>query len=168
MADPFHLVPTADDAQIDAVYSRAFAGEQDGPNREFLGGQLATHRMRERFAFVGAAEGEALLGFAYGFTGHRGQWWPDHVAAHTSAELVDTWLGGHFEVVVLAVVPEARGRGVGAALMTALLADRPEPCALLGTWQHDSPARRLYERLGWVELQHDLDGRSSLYGRLLR
>lgn len=147
MADPFQLVLTADDAQIDDVYSRAFAGEQDGPNRDFLGTQLLTHRGRERFAFVGATDGDALLGFAYGFTGRRGQWWPDHVAAHASVELVDTWLGGHFEVVVLAVVPEARERGVGAALMTELLADRPEPCALLGTWQHDSPARRLYERL---------------------
>ena len=52
--------------------------------------------------------------------------------------------------------------------MTELVRGRCEPCALLGTGQRPSAARRLYERLGWVELLHDLDGEYSLYGRLLR
>ena len=65
------------------------------------------------------------------------------------------------------MLPEARARGIAAALMTSILEGRPEPRALLGTWQHPSPARRLYERLGWIELQHDLDGEFSLYGRML-
>lgn len=168
MTDPFRVVQTVDDAAMDAVYRAAFAEEPGGPSMDLLGGQLATHRARERFTVVGAMDGDALVGFAYGYTGRRGQWWPDHVAANTSVELIDTWIGGHFEVVVLAVVPQARGRGVGAALMTALLEGRPEPRALLGTGQRPSPARRLYERLGWTELQHDLDGEHSLYGRLLR
>lgn len=168
MPDPFQLVPTVDDEQIDAVYRAAFAGEQGGPNPDFLTGQLAPHRAREGFSVVGAMDRRGLVGFVYAYTGRRGQWWSDHVAAHTSVEIADAWVGGHLEVVELAVLPETRGRGIGAALVTAILEDRPESCALLGTWQHDSPARRLYERLGWSELQHDLDGEYSLYGRLLR
>ena len=168
MPDPFQLVHEADDAAVDALYRTAFAEVPGGPNPAFADTQLPTHRRRERFTLVGATQEDVLLGFAYGYTGRRGEWWPDHVAAHTSVELVDTWIGGHFEVVALAVLPEARGRGIGAALMTALLEDRPEPCALLGTGMRPSPARRLYERLGWIELQHDLDGEVGLYGRLLR
>lgn len=161
------FVTDADDAEIGAVYDAAFADTARGPSPDFLTVELAPHRQREGFAFVGAVEEDGLVGFVYGYTGRRGQWWSDRVADRAPAELVDTWIGGHLEVVELAVRPEARGRGVGAALMTALLRDRPEPCALLSTWQHDGPARRLYERLGWVELLHDLDDESSLYGRLL-
>jgi ribosomal protein S18 acetylase RimI-like enzyme len=164
----FALVGAAEDAAVDAVYRAAFADEAGGASPDFLDRELRVHRDREGFSFVGAVDGGELIGFVYGVTGRRGQWWSDHVALHAPVELVDVWVGGHFEVVELAVLPEARGRGVGAALMIALLEDRPEPCALLATWQHDSPSRRLYERLGWIELLHDLAGDRSLYGRLLR
>lgn len=165
MPDAVELVREADDAEVDAVYRAAF-GDEAHPG--FLDRQLPAHRSRSGFSLLGARRDGRLLGFGYGYTGERGQYWTEHVAAHSPAELVDTWLGGHFEVVTLAVVPEARGRGVATALMTELVRDRGEPCALLGTGQRPSPARRLYERLGWVELLHDLDGEYSLYGRLLR
>jgi ribosomal protein S18 acetylase RimI-like enzyme len=162
------LVPEADDADIDAVYRTAFAQEPGAINAGFREHQLPTHRARDGFRLVGAAREGRLVGFVYGYTGNRGQFWTDHVVARAPEELVATWVGGHLEVVELAVLPEARGLGIGAALMGAVVEDRPEPCALLGTWQHPSPARRLYERLGWLELMHDLDGEYSLYGRVLR
>ncbi|RIX28322.1 GNAT family N-acetyltransferase [Amnibacterium setariae] len=168
MPSTFELVTDAEDDAVDAVYRAAFAADGLGVNPRFREEQLAMHRARKGFTLVGAAEAGRLVGFAYAYTGDRGQWWHEHVAERVSSELADTWLGGHLEVVELAVLPEARGRGIGAALMTALVADRPEPCALLGTGRRPSPARRLYERLGWIELQHDLDADTSLYGRLLR
>ena len=167
MPSTFELVTDADDDAVDAVYRSAFAAEGLGVNPRFREEQLPVHRAREGFALVGASEAGRLVGFAYAYTGERGQYWTDLVAERVSTELADTWLGGHLEVVELAVLPEARGRGIGAALMTALVADRPEPCALLGTGRRPSPARRLYERLGWIELQHDLDADTSLYGLLL-
>ena len=165
MPDAFELVREADDAEVDAVYRAAF-GDEAYPG--FLQQQLPAHRTRSGFSLLGTRHDGRLLGFGYGYTGERGQFWTEHVAANSPAELVDTWVGGHFEVVTLAVVPEARGRGVATVLMTELVRGRTEPCALLGTGQRPSPARRLYERLGWVELLHDLDGAYSLYGRLLR
>jgi ribosomal protein S18 acetylase RimI-like enzyme len=161
------LVQEADDADIDAIYRAVFAEEPGAINPDFLGEQLPRHRARAGFRILGAEQDGRLVGFVYGYTGERGQFWADHVIAHAPEELVGTWVGGHFEVVELAVLPEARGRGIGTALMTAIVEDRPEPCALLGTWQHPSPSRRLSERLGWIELLHDLDGTYSLYGLLL-
>jgi ribosomal protein S18 acetylase RimI-like enzyme len=105
-----------------------------------------------------------LTGFAYGFTGHRGQWWSDRVAAAVDPELADEWIGGHFEVVELAVIVEAQRQGLGAALMTALMADLPNRRALLTTYVDDRPAPRLYRRLGWKLLVPDLGWGSALYG----
>ena len=41
-----------------------------------------------------------------------------------------------------------RGKGIGTALMTALLADRPERYATLCA-NPAAPARRIYQRWGW-------------------
>jgi ribosomal protein S18 acetylase RimI-like enzyme len=161
------LVDAVDDAEVGAVYRTVFADELGSANPRFVDEQLPTHRGRAGFRLVGAVEEDRLVGFAYGYTGERGQDWTEHVVAHAPEGLVETWVGGHFELVDLAVLPEVRGRGIGEALMTAVVRDRRERCALLGTGQRPSAARRLYERLGWTELLHDLDGEVSLYGRTL-
>jgi GNAT superfamily N-acetyltransferase len=53
----------------------------------------------------------------------------------------------------IGVVPEARGRGVGSALLTALLAmarERRWPALSLSV-DRQNPARRLYERMGFQD-----------------
>ena len=67
------------------------------------------HRGRADFRLITAERGDSLLGFAWGYTGERGQWWADmvHEAIETDAE---DWVGGHFEVVELAVDPEHQGQ----------------------------------------------------------
>lgn len=66
---------------------------------------------------------------------------------------VDEWVGGHFEFVELAVMPDARGCGIGRRLHDALLADLPHERALLSTSaRSDDPAVRLYSSNGWVTL----------------
>ena len=61
-----------------------------------------------------------LVGFGYGYTGGRGQWWTDQAALVLDAAVADSWLGGHFELVTIGVLPEARGQGHGAGLMRVL------------------------------------------------
>jgi ribosomal protein S18 acetylase RimI-like enzyme len=168
VADAVELVQDVDDAEIEAISRAGFSDAPGGPRADLVERQLAVHRRRDGCTVVGAVEGGVLLGFVSACTGQRGQPWTDHIARLAPEELADTWIGGHLEVVELAVVPAARGRGIGTALMEAIVADRAEPCALLTTWRHDAPARRLVERLGWIELLHDLDPTTSLYGRLLR
>ena len=105
-----------------------------------------------------------VAGFAYGYTGERGQWWTDTVASRVPAEVADEWLGGHFELVEVAVAPEHQGRGFGAALVDGLLLGLPHDRALLTTYDDERPAPRLYRRLGWQKLATGaLDGK-DLWG----
>ena len=67
-------------------------------------------------------------------------------------ELAADWLGGHFELVEVAVAPEQQGRGFGAALVDGLLLGLPHDRALLTTYDDERPAPRLYRRLGWEKL----------------
>src|SRR5688500_530240 len=76
-------------------------------------------------------------GSCSGFTGRRGQWWSDRIAAAAPAEIVAEWVGGHFEIVHLAVMVEAQRQGLGAALLDGLLADLPNEKALLTTYSDD-------------------------------
>lgn len=92
----------------------------------------------------------ALAGFGFGTRSLPGNWWHDRVAAQVGAEhpaLRDAWV-----LVDLAVAQEYRGKGLGGALMEALLAAQPCPRALLSTEVSNASARRLYERHGWSYL----------------
>lgn len=95
---------------------------------------------------VALCEG-AVAGFGFGTRSLLGNWWHDKVAAQIGADhpaLQDAWV-----LVSLAVAPEHRGKGLGGALMEALLAAQPCPHALLSTDVSNAGARRLYERHGW-------------------
>lgn len=107
------------------------------------------HRGRDGFRLVTADSGDELLGFGWGYTGQRGQWWADTV--HSALGPVgDDWVGGHFEFVELAVRPEHRGRGLGGALHDALLEGLVQERALLQTdADPDGAGHRLYLARGW-------------------
>jgi ribosomal protein S18 acetylase RimI-like enzyme len=92
----------------------------------------------------------ALVGFGFGARSLPGQWWHDRVAEQVGVAhpaLQDAWV-----LVDLAVAPEVRSRGIGSALMEALLAAQHSPRALLSTEVGNAGARRLYERHGWSYL----------------
>jgi hypothetical protein len=57
--------------ELGEVFAAAF---EDGDAERFATDQLPTHADREDFKLV-VARDENVVGFAYGFTGHRGQWW---------------------------------------------------------------------------------------------
>ena len=166
--------------RLTEVYREAFCvppyDEPPESAERFAAEQLPTHAGRDGFRLVGAfgAFGTAddptakLLGFAYGYTGERGQWWSDWVSRLAPADVVGTWLGGHFEVVEVAVRAAAQGQGLGGRLHDALLDGLPHERALLTTYRADRPAPRLYRRKGWHALVPDLDAENALYGLDLR
>jgi ribosomal protein S18 acetylase RimI-like enzyme len=133
------------------VYDAVFgdkSSEQDWRDSAF-----DRHCGRRGFRLAAAFEGPALAGFAYGYVGDRGQYWPDRVAAALGPDLADEWVGGHFEFVDLAVRAQHRRQGIGAALHDAILMNPPSDRALLSTdADGQSPAVRLYESRGWVAL----------------
>lgn len=85
-----------------------------------------------------------------GCTGRDGQWWTDRVRATLPPGVATAWLDGHFELVSIGVLPSARGRGTGRALMRSLLSGLPHDRLLLMTTSDAAdPARRMYAAEGW-------------------
>ncbi|MGI5214360.1 N-acetyltransferase family protein [Plantactinospora sp. CA-290183] len=87
-----------------------------------------------------------LVGTAYGHTMSAGEWLqpqvgepPAHVHGVPKFMIAEWMVRGPY-----------RGRGVGRRLLSALLADRPEPYAILAS-NPAAPARRIYEQLGWQQ-----------------
>jgi broad specificity phosphatase PhoE len=154
--------------ELERVYRAAFGApgydETEADVRRFMTETLPTHAGRTGFRMVTLRLGPDLQGFAYGYTGERGQWWTDTVASAVPADVDQGWFGGHFEVVELGVDPAAQGRGFGAALMDHLLLGLPHDRALLTTYADDRPAPRLYLRLGWTRLAERALRDSDLYG----
>lgn len=125
------------------------------------------HRGRDGFRIARVDAGDGLAGFAYGYTGERGQWWTDHAAEVLEPSVGDSWLGGHFELVSIAVRPDARRGGVGTGLMRALTDGLPHQRLLLMTSADDrDPARALYAREGWDVIGRGIGKGTVIMGKL--
>jgi ribosomal protein S18 acetylase RimI-like enzyme len=119
-------------------------------------GYAIQHTERPGFRAVGAfaetPDGEQLVGFGYGYVTAPGQWWHDQVRAALDRRTARRWLPDSFEVCELHVHPDHQSRGLGRRLLHALLADLPQPAALLSTPDADTKAFRLYHADGFVDL----------------
>ena len=107
-------------------------------------------------------------GYGYGFTGKRGQFWSDWLAGAAPADIVETWVGNHFELVDIVVDPARRGQGIAGLLHDELIAGLPQDRALLATEPDDGAAARLYTGRGWQIIAPEIDGAKALYGLDLR
>jgi GNAT superfamily N-acetyltransferase len=120
------------------------------------------HRSREGFRLATAHREDTMLGFAWGYTGQRGQYWSDFVSTRLGPA-VEHWVGGHFEFVELAVDSAARGQGIGGQLHDALLQGLPHDRALLATsMKAQDPAVRLYTSRHWRPLGSHEPGRQVM------
>jgi ribosomal protein S18 acetylase RimI-like enzyme len=137
-------------AQIWPVYQTVFG---DFDSYEIWRADLFDrHAARDGYRLVTAVDGSTLAGFGWGYTGQRGQFWSDLVCNSLPTAITDEWVGGHFELVELAVLPEYRGQGVGRALHDKLLESVTGRCLLSTTDDPADPAVRLYLSSGWRKL----------------
>lgn len=139
------------------VYMAVFAlpPYDEGPEmRDKFAGWVRDESKEPGFDLVTATESGRVVGFAYGYGRPAGQWW------HWAQQPIPDEIGGEgtFAVMEWAVVPDARGHGVGQALMDELLRNRPEPWATL-TVNPAADARAVYERRGWQQVDQTRPGK---------
>jgi ribosomal protein S18 acetylase RimI-like enzyme len=157
-------VTAHDAAVVWPVYESVFRDYSDYETwREAVWGK---HSVRSGFRLARAYDGDALVGFAYGYTGQHGQWWTDNAQKALSPDVAEAWLGGHFELVSIGVLAAARRRAIGRSLMRVLLRDLPHERLLLMTSSDaDDPARRLYASEGWHVLGPGIGDDTVIMGR---
>lgn len=112
---------------------------------------IQSHILRRGFVAVTAVDDD-LIGFGYGYLGRPGEWWHDVVARALGRDAARHWLREPFELAELHVVPDRQGQGVGRRLLDTLLASSGGSTVVLSTHDRDSPARKLYRSVGFVDL----------------
>jgi ribosomal protein S18 acetylase RimI-like enzyme len=107
-------------------------------------------------ALGGTGRDDAIVGFAYGFHGTRGQWWHDLVRSAltvtSGTSTAGAWLDDSFEVAEVHVRPEYQKRGIGRRMLYRLTGGLTERTAVLSTMDAETPARYLYRSLGFTDL----------------
>lgn len=112
------------------------------------------HAQHEGFAARAAVlDDGTLVGFGYGYTTLKGQWWHDLVRKALDQDQAGDWLDDAFELSELHVLPEFQGAGTGRVLLRELTASLPHRSVLLSTPDVDTRAFRLYRHLGFVDLR---------------
>jgi ribosomal protein S18 acetylase RimI-like enzyme len=150
--------------EVFAVYDAVFGDQPD--EAEWRRDVWDRHAVRNGFRLARAYDRERLVGFGYGYTGERGQWWTDQAYQVLAPDVAEEWLGGHFELVSIGVLPEARGVGVGRALLARLTDRLPhERWVLMTTADTGDPARHLYARAGWQVVGPGLRDGQVVMGR---
>lgn len=114
----------------------------------------------KNFRAVCAHDDDVVLGVAYGYHGHREQWWDQEVrrglrerGGATSDQI--HMLNNYFVVTEIHVTPTCQGQGIGNQLLTTLLSHAAAPFALLSTPEvahEDNNAFRLYRTTGFYDL----------------
>lgn len=156
---------TGESHELWPVYDEVFHDKAD--ESEWLE-TWSKHSNRTGFRLARARIDDRLVGFAYGYTGESGQWWTDMAKSVLDADVADEWLGGHFELVSIGVVPDARGLGIGRQLLDAVTSGLPQDRWLLMTTADGSdPARRLYAAAGWTVIGPGLTEAQVIMGSSL-
>ena len=107
------------------------------------------HAGRAGYRLAYAVEDDGVIGFGWGYVGQRGQHFPDLICAALPQDVASFWVGDHFDLVELAVLPTHRRRGLGQALHDRLLDGVRRRCLLTTDDDVDDPAVQMYLRSGW-------------------
>jgi ribosomal protein S18 acetylase RimI-like enzyme len=162
-------VTEADTEELWQVYDAVFGDRPDIESWRSTTWDLHVARAGFRLARAYDAAGDGgrrLVGFAYGYTGEHGQWWTDEATRVLAPDVAAEWLGGHFDLVSLGVLEEARGRGLGRTLLRDVTRDLPNPrWTLMTSADAQDPARHLYASEGWQVIGPGLSDGQVTMGR---
>ncbi|WP_338673256.1 GNAT family N-acetyltransferase [Streptomyces sp. SCSIO 30461] len=146
---PIDLAARVDDAL--AVQAIAFGlSEDEVAIRRHI---VLRHLLYPGARAFGATNSEGrLVGFVYGMPNDRTHWWSTVVEPYLRRGGHDQWLDDSFVITELHVHPAHQGRGIGRALITTITDTAEQPRSILSAIDTESPARRLYRTLGYVDL----------------
>lgn len=113
---------------------------------------MAAHIHRAGFVGVLACDGDAVVGFGYGYHGRPGDWWHDVVARALGRRQSREWLHDSFELAELHVHPSRHGEGIGRRILETVLSRAEGTTVVLSTHDRESPARQLYRSVGFADL----------------
>jgi ribosomal protein S18 acetylase RimI-like enzyme len=157
-------VSEEDGRAVFEVYDAVFGDQPD--HAAWRSAIWDRHVARDGFRLARAHDRDRLVGFGYGYVGEPGQWWTDAAARVLTQEAAEQWLGGHFEVVSIGVLPGLRGRGVGRRLLDRLTDGLTQDRWVLMTTADDKdPARHLYAHAGWEVIGPGLRDGQVVMGR---
>ena len=155
-------------ADVEDLYAMASGGETPGVAEVFATlYDLALDR-RDLVAVTAQEAGE-LVGFGYG---HR-WWWSeqtDEWSEDLGRQLGDDAalrLEGAFAIQLLAVHPTFTHHGLGFEMLKQLMVASAADVHWLQTEDSDSPARRLFQRMGYRPLAHGPQGTDGSPGLVL-
>jgi ribosomal protein S18 acetylase RimI-like enzyme len=101
---------------------------------------------------LGAVHRGRLVGFGYGMPNDRSYWWSTVIEPYLEERGNAHWLDDSFSVTELHVLPAWQRRGLGRTLIRALCRSSALPRSILSAIDAETPARRLYRSLGYVDL----------------
>jgi ribosomal protein S18 acetylase RimI-like enzyme len=93
-----------------------------------------------------------VIGFAYGVSLRPDTQWWSHATVQLPGELTAEWNMRTFAIIDLAVSERHRRRGIGRALLDALLKSRREERATLTVQPVATNTKEFYEHLGWQKV----------------
>lgn len=157
-------------AELVEIYRSAFSQPpwSEEPSRvEMFRRHIPTYAGREAFRAVFAESDEGIVGFALGARLTNEAWWRADVAARLNRTEVKHWLNDCFELIEIAVLPEAQGKGLGSVLHDGLFAGVATRTALLSTHPKAERALALYAGRGWKVLIDDFQYSPIAQSRLI-
>ncbi|WP_037572351.1 GNAT family N-acetyltransferase [Phaeacidiphilus oryzae] len=98
------------------------------------------------------ADSGRLVGFGYGMPNDRTHWWSSVIEPYLDEAGHGEWLDDAFAVTELHVLPGYQGIGLGRGLITNLCSGVAQSRTILSAIDRETPARRLYRSLGYVDL----------------
>ncbi|MFG3494539.1 GNAT family N-acetyltransferase [Streptomyces sp. NPDC047928] len=149
LVGPLDLADRVDDAL--AVQALAF-GLTEGEIAVRHHIVLRHLRCRGARAYGATTPTGRLVGFVYGMPNDRTHWWSTVVQPYLVRGGHDSWLDDSFVITELHVHPDHQGRGIGRELITTITDTADEPRSILSAIDTESPARKLYRKLGYVDL----------------
>lgn len=128
---------------------------------------IPTYTGRADFRAVLAESENGILGFALGARLTSEAWWRSDVASRLNKQQVKHWLEDCYELIEIAVTPEAQGRGLGGDLHDQLFGEVTTRTALLSTHPEAERALGLYKGRGWMVLIDDFQYSPIAQSRLI-